>query len=98
MLAVLDVPGRPNEMCPGSPNSSPQSCVIDGSGLWSRHKIHTMQMISGGKQFAFVFWWWKTRSEKSGEAEDRSLAQLSSERPYQQLTETDADTYTQPLD
>jgi hypothetical protein len=55
-------------------------------------------MISGGKQFAFVFWWWKTRSEKSGEAEDRSLAQLSSERPYQQLTETDADAYTQPWD
>ena len=27
----------------------------------------------------------------------RSLAWLSSERPYQQLTETDADTYSQPL-
>ena len=29
---------------------------------------------------------------------DRSLAWLSSERPYQQLTKTDADTYSQPLD
>jgi hypothetical protein len=29
---------------------------------------------------------------------DRSLAWLSSERLYQQLTETDADTYRQPLD
>jgi hypothetical protein len=29
---------------------------------------------------------------------DRSLPWLSSERPYQQLTETEADTYTQPLD
>ena len=29
---------------------------------------------------------------------DRSLAWLFSERLYQQLTETDADTYTQPLD
>jgi hypothetical protein len=29
---------------------------------------------------------------------DRSLAWLSSERLYQQLTETDADTYTQPFD
>jgi hypothetical protein len=27
---------------------------------------------------------------------DRSPAWLSSERPYQQLSETDADTYTQP--
>ena len=27
-----------------------------------------------------------------------SLAWLSSERPYQQLTETDANTYTHPLD
>jgi hypothetical protein len=29
---------------------------------------------------------------------DRSLAWLSSERPNKQLTETDADTYTQPMD
>jgi hypothetical protein len=29
---------------------------------------------------------------------DRTLACLSSESPYQQLTETDAHTYTQPLD
>jgi hypothetical protein len=37
--------------------------------------------------------------DKNGEeTEDKSLAWLSSERLYQQLTETDADTYTQPLD
>ena len=29
---------------------------------------------------------------------DRSLAWLSSERPNKQLTETEADTYTQPMD
>jgi hypothetical protein len=30
--------------------------------------------------------------------QDRSLAWLSSEGPNKQLTETDADTYTQPMD
>jgi hypothetical protein len=29
---------------------------------------------------------------------DRSLTWLPSERPSEQLTETDADTYTQPID
>lgn len=52
---VLDVPGRPNEMCPGIPSPSLQSCVIEGSSSESGQKIQMMQAISGGKQFAFVF-------------------------------------------
>lgn len=51
----LDVPGRPNEICPDIPSPSLQSCIIEGSSSESGYKIQVMQAISGGKQFAFVF-------------------------------------------